>query len=352
MRTLPHLSVGGAIVLIRQTLKHAREPGTMAFMSTNQQTRCTVCGQLLARNLEYKRRYYCDIHYSLFYQDTRPVWRASTLTLGILAAMLVALAIGSQVSPETFGSVTPPSTGILFVVFPVLVWFAALYRIGARIQFRLTALPVTIFVLAALLSAAVTRPFLHSIVNLDTWLGQTTSTNRLMGDILLNGFTHTFTIYALMRYIVWDSPAFARRTDGVMFALAASWGYATLVNILYVIDLGGVTLLNGGLRLITQLCTFLVTGLILGYFLGRNRFEDMPVYHLSVGLILSATVNGFLLYAGSALNLTSLSLTQSGFSPWPGVALSMGILILSFTTIRGLLQRQNALTQAKLEHIA
>ncbi|MBN1311418.1 MAG: hypothetical protein JXB30_08365 [Anaerolineae bacterium] len=321
-------------------------------MSTNPNTRCTVCGQILARTLEYKKRYYCDFHYGLFYQNTRPLWRASILTFGVLIAMMLGLAIGSQLAPEHLGDAVPPGTGILVAILPALVWLIALYRVGARTQFHLSPLPVTMFVLGALLSAAVTRPFLYNIVNLDIWLGRTTVSNRFMGDILLNGFTHAFTLYAIIRYIAWDSPAFARRTDGVMLAFAASLGYATLLNILYVVELGGMTLLNGGLRLITQLCTFLTTGLILGYFVGYNRFEDMPIYHLSLGLAMAATVNGFLLYAGSALNSIRLSLTQSGFSPWPGIALNIGVLILTFSTIRGLMQRQNALTQAKLEQIA
>ena len=255
-------------------------------------------------------------------------------------------------APEQFGQAVSPGIGILAASFPAIVWFISLYRIGARTQFHISPLPVTLFVLGALLSAAVTRPFLYNIVNLDVWLGRTTANNRFMGDILLNGFTHAFTLYAIIRYIAWDSPAFARRTDGVMLAMAASWGYASLLNVLYVIDLGGMTLLNGGLRLITQLCTFLTTGLILGYFIGRNRFEDAPIYHLSLGLATAAAVNGFLIYASSALNSTSLSLTQSGFSPWPGIALTFGVLVLTFSTVQGLMQRQNALTQGKLEQIA
>ncbi|MBN1427845.1 MAG: hypothetical protein JXB07_05625 [Anaerolineae bacterium] len=321
-------------------------------MSTHTYARCTVCGQTLSRTLEFKNRYYCDVHYGLFYQNTRPLWRASILTFGFLVAALLGFAIGNQLAPERFRDTVQSGTGIFIAILPALIWIISLYRIGAQTQFQLSPLPITIFVLGALLSAAVTRPFLYNIVNLDIWIGSTTASNRLMGNILLNGFTHTFTLYAIIRYIAWDSPAFMRRTDGVMFALAASWGYASLINILYVIDLGEITLLNGSLRLITQLCIFLTTGLILGYFIGRNRFEDAPVYHLSVGLIMAATVNGFMLYASSALNSTSLSLTQSGFSPWPGLALSMGGLALTFSTVRGLMQRQNALTQAKLEQIA
>jgi RsiW-degrading membrane proteinase PrsW (M82 family) len=262
--------------------------------------------------------------------------------------MVLGLVIGSGFVPEQPGAVLP-AIGMLLSALPAVAWLAFLYRVGARMQFHLSLLPFTLFFLAALLSAAATRPFLHDIINVDVWLGRTTTNNRLLGEILLNGFTHAFMLYAIVRYVAWSSLAFVRRTDGVMYAMAASWGYAAVFNALYVIDLGQPALLSGGLRLLAHLCTFLSTALILGYFLGRNRFENMPVYYLGSGLIFAAVVNGFLLYAGSALNSTRLGLTQSGFSPWPGLALNVAVLALAYSTVYGLTQRQNALTKARLE---
>jgi len=321
----------------------------MAHMSTDIRAHCTICGQPLNVPQEYRGRRYCNTHFDLFYQDTSPLWRATLLTFGLIALTVLGLAIGNELGDDQPASGTLTAIGFLISALPAFVWLIVLYRLGARAEFHLSLLPITLFVLGALLSAAATRPFLHDIVDLDAWMGRATTSNRFWGAILLSGFTHTFMLYVLIRYIAWSSLAFVRRTDGVMYALAVSWGYATVFNILFVIDLGQPALLNGGLRLIMHLCTFLSTGLILGYFLGRNRFENLPVYYLSTGVILAATVNGFLLYAGSALNSTSLGLTQSGFSPWPGVALNAAVLAFTYSSVYGLSQRQNALTKARLE---
>lgn len=321
----------------------------MAHMSTDIRTHCTICGQALSAPLEYRGRRYCNTHFDLFYQDTRPLWRANLLTFGLMALIVFGLAIGNEIMRGQPGAITLRGVGLLLATVPAFMWLIFLYRIGARDQFHLSLLPITLFVLAALLSAAATRPFLHDIIDFDAWIGRATTSNRFLGTILLSGFTHTFMLYVLIRYIAWNSLAFVRRTDGVMYALAASWGYALVFNVLFVIDLGQPALLNGGLRLIAHLCTFLTTGLILGYFLGRNRFEDLPVYYPSVGMILAATVNGFLLYAGSALNSTRLGLTQSGFSPWPGLALNVAVLAFTYSSVYGLSQRQNTQTKARLE---
>lgn len=321
----------------------------MAPMSTDIRTHCTICGQVLNVPQEYRGRYYCNAHFDLFFQDTRPLWRATLLTFGLMGLIVLGLAIGNEIVRDQPGAATLLGTGLLISTLPAFVWLIFLYRIGARAQFHLSLLPITLFVLAALLSAAATRPFLHDIVNFDAWVGRATISNRFWGTILLSGFTHTFMLYVLIRYIAWSSLAFVRRTDGVMYAMAASWGYASVFNILFAIDLGQPALLNGGLRLIAHLCTFLSTGLILGYFLGRNRFENLPIYYLSIGVILAATVNGFLLYAGSSLNSIGLGLTQSGFSPWPGLALNIAVLAFTYSSVYGLSQRQNALTKARIE---
>jgi hypothetical protein len=321
----------------------------MAHMSTDIRTHCSICGGVLNIPQEYRGRLYCNTHFELFYQDTRPLWRATLLTFGLMGLIVFGLAIGNEVVRDRPSATILLGVGLLISTVPAFAWLVFLYRLGARLQFHLSLLPITLLVLAALLSAAATRPFLHDIVNVDVWMGRATTSDRFWGTILLSGFTHTFMLYVLIRYVAWSSLAFVRRTDGVMYALAASWGYAAVFNILFVIDLGQPALLNGGLRLIAHLCTLLSTGLILGYFLGRNRFEDMPVYYLSAGVILAAAVNGFLLYASSALDSVSLGLTESGFSPWPGIALNIAVLALAYSSVYGLTQRQNALTKARLE---
>jgi hypothetical protein len=64
---------------------------------------------------------------------------------------------------------------------------------------------------------------------------------------------------------------------------------------------------------------------------------------------MAAGINGLLLFAGVELNSVGLSITNDAYSPWPGMVLSLVILIVTYVTILGLLRRHNSLTKARLE---
>ncbi len=312
-------------------------------------TRCSVCGRVLSEPHEYGNRHYCERHLATFAQDIPSVWQASILTF----AVLLLLVLGSAVAESLFG-VRPQGhmrvvVGATVAFLPALLWLALLYRFAARAQESLSPLLPTVFVLAALVAAALTRPLLYELINLDNWLARANAPNRFFANILLGSNIHMFALYAIVRYTIWRTSAFERRVDGVLFALVSGWGYASMLNLLFVLDQGGLTLMNGTFRLIGQLCAFLSGSLVLGYFLGRNRFEDMPVYYLSVGIAAAITESGILLYAGAELDAIRLGLTSDGFSPWPGVVLSLAALAITYAAVNGLLRRHNALTVARLE---
>ncbi|GAB4478459.1 MAG: hypothetical protein Kow00124_22920 [Anaerolineae bacterium] len=283
-----------------------------------------------------------------FYEDLPAVWRASTLTFGVILLLVAGLAVGHLIIGEPQGT-TRLLVSITAAAAPPLLWAAFLYQIAARQQTAVAPLVLTLFMLGALIAAAVTRPVLLDLLDLDTWLSSTTVIRRLLSNILIGGFWHAFLLYAMVRYTVWRTEVFTRRTDGVLFSMAASWGYALAINLLFVLDQDGLTMLNGNLRLLAQQAAFLVPGVVLGYFLGRSRFEVMPAYYLTLGLVIAAGLNGLLLFAGTELNSIRLGFDQDGFSPWPGLVVSLLAMGLTFFAIYGIIRRDNALTRARLE---
>jgi RsiW-degrading membrane proteinase PrsW (M82 family) len=311
---------------------------------------CTICGRVLTTRNEYGNRLYCDSHLHRFAEDIRPVWRASVTTLGFIILIVVSLVIASQLLPDT-GDFTRLLISTSVSLLPAGIWLLTLFRSTPRLPAGLPNSVIIIFVLSALIAAAISRPLLLEFVDIDAWLGRTTPINRFIGNILVNGFFHSFMLYAVVRYATWNSPTFERRVDGILFELAAGWGYLTMLNLLFVFDQDALSILNGNLRLISQTCAYLAPSLILGYVIGRNRFEDFAFYYLSGGLVLAAGANGLLLYASNELNTISLNLAQDGFSPWPGLVVSFIVVILIYTVIHGLLGRHNALTRARMEHL-
>jgi RsiW-degrading membrane proteinase PrsW (M82 family) len=311
---------------------------------------CTVCGRTLTTRNEYGSRFYCDSHLHRFAEDVRPVWQASVTTLGFVVLIIVGLVIASQLLLDTsdFAKLLI-SVGVSLL--PAGIWLLTLFRSTPRLPTGLPNSVAIVFVLSALIAAAISRPLLLEFVNIDAWLGRTTPINRFIGNVLVNGFFHSFMLYAVVRYATWNSSTFERRVDGILFELAAGWGYLTMLNLLFVFDQDALSFLNGNLRLVSQMCAYLAPSLILGYVIGRNRFEDFAFYYLSGGLALAAGVNGLLLYASNELNVTRLNLAQDGFSPWPGLVISLIVMILIYAVIHGLLRRHNALTRARLEHL-
>ncbi len=312
--------------------------------------RCTVCGQETTEITGYGGRYYCPTHLHRFSENVPLIWRASTLTFSLMLLAVLGTGIASLILPAETQDAPRLAVSVGYAVLPALIWLLILYQAAARGRLELSPLLPTVFVLAALIAAAVTRPFLSDLLALNLWLTRTSQINRLLGNLLICGPINVFALYAIVRYTVWHTPIFTRRTDGILYALAAGWGYTTAINLMFVIDLGGLTLLSGSLRLVGQTCAYLAPSLVIGFVLGHNRFENLPFYYLPAGVTAAGVLNGALLYAGSELNSTRLDLTASGFSPWPGVVISLLTLAGVFGAVYGLLKRYNALTEARLGH--
>ena len=169
---------------------------------------------------------------------------------------------------------------------------------------------------------------------------------NLLGSILVVGFTHEFLKYAAVRYSVYPSTEFDERADGVVYGTAAGLGYATMLNINYVVASGGVNLQAGVMRIVvTALAQASFAGLT-GYFLGRAKFEEEPVWWLPSGVALAAVLNGVFTTLRGELTTTGLSLSGGGFNPWPGLILATIVAGATFGALFYLIRRANRLTLA------
>lgn len=263
--------------------------------------------------------------------------------------MILGLAATAFLLPAEGASTPNVGAGIFVSVAPALLWLALLYRGTRRSTESLPAIVPSFMLVGVLVAAAVTHPIFRTVLETENWFSRTNALNRFLGSILLNGFFDVFVLYAIIRFLAWNHPSFSHRTDGVLLAMAASLGYSTTLSVFYVIDHAGLTAVNGSLRVLSIGMATVTPGLVLGYFAGHNRFEDMPLHFLVGGVTIAAFINGLLLYAGSELNYTGLGLKQTGFSPWPGVVVNVLALAACFTVVHSLLRRQNSLIKARLE---
>jgi len=158
------------------------------------------------------------------------------------------------------------------------------------------------------------------------WLDHSLVIN-LRGSILLVGFIQELLKYAAVRYGVFPLPEFDEWTDGILYGTAAGLGFATVLNIQYVVDSGGVDLGMGVIRIVvTALAQASFAGII-GYFLGRAKFEDEPVWWLPLGLTIAAVLNGLFTVVRGSVTRSGSALAGQTANPgtasswqqlWPG----------------------------------
>jgi RsiW-degrading membrane proteinase PrsW (M82 family) len=154
--------------------------------------------------------------------------------------------------------------------------------------------------------------------------------------ICIVGITQEFLKYAAVRYSVFGSVEFDERIDGIIYGAAAGLGYATFLNVEYVLRNGGVDLGIGAVRIAVFALAHASFAGVTGYFLGRAKFENRGPFWLPVGLLLAAILNGVV--------TTLLSeITRSGLRPTPlnGLILAAVVAAATFIFLFAIMRRSS-----------
>jgi RsiW-degrading membrane proteinase PrsW (M82 family) len=306
---------------------------------------CCVCHQPVSADAKrIGGRCYCERHYNKVAQHRSSVWRAglgliiSQVVFVLLVELLVTLLKPTLTGWALF------VIGLVLALIPALIWLFFFYQ-QDRLEPEPKGYVLGVFILGALLAQGIGIPLLQDVFGVSRWLSINTWVN-LLGSILVIGFTQEFLKYAAVRYSIYPSREFDERADGVVYGTAAGLGYATMLNINYIVASGGVNLQAGVIRIVvTALAQASFAGLS-GYFLGRAKFEDEPVWWLPSGVALAAVLNGLFTYLRGEITTTGLTLTGGGFNPWPGLILAAVVAAVTFGALFYLIRRANRLTMA------
>ncbi len=298
---------------------------------------CCVCQQPVGEDApRLGNRLYCAEHYAKVGYHRRSVWRSSLIAIALLLAFaLVGVLLAGVIGPWLKG--TPLLlAGVLLAVVPAALWLVFFY-----LQDLLEPEPkryvIGVFLIGMLLAGAIGIPLVRDVFRVQDWLGESWLTN-LLGSILVIGFTQEFLKYAAVRYSVYLLPEFDERMDGILYGTAAGLGYATLLNIHYVVDSGGVNLQIGIVRIvITALAQASFAG-ISGYALGRAKFEEEPVWWLPLGVTIAAVLNGLFTVILGGVTRTSAMVTGRAAAPWLGLlwaaVMALGVLAVLLYLMR------------------
>lgn len=297
--------------------------------------RCCVCDAPISGAVKsLGDRYFCERHYQRVTQSREGVWNS---TIGLVVGLVVFALIISALAPTLATSLNGGSlvmTGVLLALIPAVLWLAIFY-----LQDRLEPEPKTyvlgVFVLGALLARAVGQPLIDRFFRVSEWAGDSFWL-KLAAGVLIVGIIQEFLKYAAVRYSIFGSEEFDERIDGIIYGAAAGLGYATMLNIDYVIGNGGVELGIGVMRVVVAALAHASFAGVSGYFLGRAKFENMGPLWLPGGLLLAALLNGVVTLALGAISRSGLQVT-----PVNGLVLAALVAAITFGLLFTVIRRNN-----------
>jgi RsiW-degrading membrane proteinase PrsW (M82 family) len=245
------------------------------------------------------------------------IWQADIASILLLVLFVLAIyGLEAWIRPQ-FTPATLMLTGIVLTLIPAIIWLAFFYR-RDRLEPEPKHMIVQMFILGGLLASAVGIPVVNDLFAVPEWLPVSPVWARLLGGFLIVGFVQEFLKYAAVRFSVYFSAEFDEAIDGIIYTTAAAIGYATMLNINFVVSSGGVDLGAGTIRIVlTTLAQASFAG-VSGYFLGRMKFEKRPLYWMPLGLTIAAALNSLFTFLRGALTQSSLSTANS----WIGLLLA------------------------------
>lgn len=284
-------------------------------------------------------RYYCETHYAKVAQDRRSVWASGVVQIvGVLIFVGLVALIVSHTKLVLDGAALVWA-GIVLALIPALLWLGFFYQ-QDRLEPEPKGFVLAVFLLGGLLASAAGIPLVRDLFQVQAWMSRSAAAN-ILGSILIIGFVQEFLKYAAVRYSVYLSPEFDERIDGVIYGTAAGLGFATMLNIHYVTANVGVDLGVGVVRIaVTALAQASLAG-VSGYFLGRAKFEEEPVWWLPLGVTIAAVLNGLFTYVRGEIVTVGLR-----YRPVNGLVLATAVALAAFALLYYLMRRANRLTLA------
>lgn len=279
----------------------------------------------------------------------RRPWRSIGLETGILLAVTLVLYGLTNILnlrfPGQVGAIVSLGVALLPLgLWLVFSWWAE--RSVPQPRQRLLA----VVVISGLVANAVGIPFINDFLRVDHWLPLASAINRIIGYTFTVGIAQELLKYLVVRYAVWPD-CFRTRTDAIAYGAASAVGYATILNVHFVITNAappGVT----AVHVFDTLALHLVTSLIMGYGLAEIRFGLPTPLFLTSTLALSAFVTGVTIPVRAGLVNPGFSLTVSDakilLSLVFALALLMGFsMMISFLYASAERREQEAATEER-----
>lgn len=156
----------------------------------------------------------------------------------------------------------------------LILSFAPVFIIGGYIYFRdkYEKEPFRLLLFALLAGALTVIPILF----VEQFLNSFTVFFPGLFSAAWNAFVVAAFSEELFKYIalfllIWKSPEFNEKFDGIVYAVYVSLGFAAVENVLYVLE-GGIT--TGVMRAVTAVPAHAIFGITMGFYFGLAKFYE------------------------------------------------------------------------------
>jgi RsiW-degrading membrane proteinase PrsW (M82 family) len=236
------------------------------------------------------------------------------------------------------------SLGIFLALVPAVVWLGFFYQ-RDHVEPEPKRLVARIFLFGALAAAAVAVPiaelfFETTIVQLNSVFA------RFVVTVFSVSLIQEALKLAMVRYVVLGTDEFDEHPDGIVYGLAAGLGFATVLNIDFVLQSGGVLPLQAAIQATNNALVHGALGAFTGYFVGRVKLDGERVGWLAAGLAVATAVNG--LYHTASAEVTSLGLS---FQPLNALIVAIILALIMGLVLFSLFQRAHGLASGQLTTI-
>lgn len=298
---------------------------------------CCICGEPLEPPYNtIGGRAYCDRHYAAVNRPNSGVWRAGLVQILGVAALSAVVALLANFLPPLSGT-TLILAGVLIAIIPTALWLVFFYQ-----QDRLEPEPkhniFQVFLLAFLLTDVVGVRLVRDWLRVSEWAPQNTWTS-LLASVLILGFTYQAIAYFAVRATVYDTPEFDERMDGIVYGTVAGLGVATLLNLRYILENGGVALAPGVIRVATTTLALASFSGLMGYFMAQSKFERRPAWWVPLGVAVAAVLNGLFSWLISEVSAAGLAV-----DPWRSLLLGLLVALGVFGVLVALMRRVTTVT--------
>ena len=250
------------------------------------------------------------------------VWQADIASIVILLLFVLLMFGVERWLDPTFTETGLLLTGVVIALVPAFIWLGFFYR-RDRLEPEPKHLVFQLFVLGGILAAAIGVPLVDGLFDVPSWLRSSPLWAQLLGGWLIVGCVQEFLVYTAVRFSVYNSAEFDEETDGVVYATAAGIGYATLLNIVFVVSSGGVALGSGSVRIVLTTLAHASFAGVIGYFLGRQKFEKRPHYWMPLGLLVASAINGLFFLFRGMISTGGISGAGGTANTWLGLLLAV-----------------------------